>query len=72
MTDLIVNPEYRFTSEIAGPDGITVTVTVVAPAMSVVSARLASDLSELANGGAGVTAHRISEAIKADRERCPF
>lgn len=71
MNDLIVNPEYKFTTELEYPEGLRVTVTVVAPAMTV-DHRLSSDLAELTQMGASHTAKRIAETIKNNRERCPF
>jgi hypothetical protein len=66
---------YRFTSTIDSPSGVRITVTTEIPAghLSYVADKtLASDLSELTQVGANITAFRVSEAIKAHRERPPF
>lgn len=71
MTDLIVDPEYRFSTEVADPNGLRVQVAVTAPAMTV-DARLVADLAELTQAGASRTMNSITQAIRDHRERCPF
>lgn len=66
--------QYTFTTTITEPSGVRICVTTTVPSERVgaMDPSLASDLAEVTQRGATVSARHLADAYKSYFERCPF